>query len=208
MTYSDTGSIVTYLYWFLLLMVTVGSLVFAVLAYRLQKRVFAIASAGALAAALFIAAVPSVATPPAFAIMLGLVSIALAVIGGAPMAVLALNLAMKNSEPGKNGGILVSNSTESAQTTPAGAVAGAGATPAVHEVLRGGLTIGFLERFAVAGAILLGFPEAIAIVVAIKGVGRFTELSAPESRERFIIGTFASLIWACACAALVHVAIS
>ena len=77
MTYADTGGIVIYLYWFLLLMVTVGSLVFAVLAYRLQKRVFAIASAGALAAALFIAAVPSVATPPAFAIMLGLVSIAL-----------------------------------------------------------------------------------------------------------------------------------
>ena len=208
MTYSDTGSIVIYLYWFVLLMVTIGSLVFAVLAYRLQRRVFAIASAGALAAALFIAAVPSVATPPAFAIMLGLVSIALAVIGGAPMAVLALNLAMKNSAPGTNGGILVSNSPESAQSTPAESVAGEGATSAVHEVLRGGLTIGFLERFAVAGAILLGFPEAIAIVVAIKGVGRFTELSAPESRERFIIGTFASLIWACACAALVHVAIS
>ena len=212
MTYSDTGGIVIYLYWFLLLVVTAGSLVFAVLAYRLQKNVFAIASAGALAAALFIAAVPSVATPPAFAIMLGLVSIALAVIGGAPMAVLALNLAMKNSALGTNGGILVSNPANSAQpavpATTVDAVPGADATPAVHEVLRGGLTIGFLERFAVAGAILLGFPEAIAIVVAIKGVGRFTELSAPESRERFIIGTFASLIWACACAALVHVAVS
>ena len=210
MTYADTGGIVIYLYWFLLLMVTAGSLVFAVLAYRLQKNVFAIASAGALAAALFIAAVPSVATPPAFAIMLGLVSIALAVIGGAPMAVLALNLAMKNSALGTNGGILVSNSANLVQPAPAtaDAVPGADATPAVHEVLRGGLTIGFLERFAVAGAILLGFPEAIAVVVAIKGVGRFTELSAPESRERFIIGTFASLIWACACAALVHVAVS
>jgi hypothetical protein len=53
---------------------------------------------------------------------------------------------------------------------------------------------------AVAGAILAGFPEALAVVVAIKGVGRFTELASSEARERFIIGTFASLIWACACA--------
>ncbi|MFT2817664.1 hypothetical protein [Leifsonia sp. A12D58] len=208
MTYSDSGSIVMYLYWFLLLMVTVGSLVFAVLAYRLQKRAFAIASAGTLAAALFIAAVPSVATPPAFAVMLGLVSIALAVIGGAPMAVLALDLAMKNSAQGQNGGILVANGAEPVQAASPDSASDQSAAPAVHEVLRGGLTIGFLERFAVAGSILLGFPEGIAIVVAIKGVGRFTELSAPESRERFIIGTFASLIWACACAALVQVAIS
>lgn len=208
MTYSDSGSIVMYLYWFLLLMVTVGSLVFAVLAYRLQKRAFAIASAGTLAAALFIAAVPSVATPPAFAVMLGLVSIALAVIGGAPMAVLALDLAMKNSAQGQNGGILVANGAAPVQAASPDSASDQSAAPAVHEVLRGGLTIGFLERFAVAGSILLGFPEGIAIVVAIKGVGRFTELSAPESRERFIIGTFASLIWACACAALVQVAIS
>ena len=208
MTYTDSGSIVLYLYWFVLLMVTVGSLVFAVLAYRMQKQVFAIASAGALAAALFIAAVPSLGTPPAFGIMLGLVALALAVIGGAPMAVLALNLAMKNSSPGQNGGILVSNPAETVTEAQADAAPGQSAAATVHEVLRGGLTIGFLERFAVAGAILVGFPEAIAVVVAIKGVGRFTELSAPESRERFIIGTFASLIWACACAALVHVAIS
>ena len=49
---------------------------------------------------------------------------------------------------------------------------------------------------------------AIAVVVAIKGVGRFTELATAEARERFIIGTLASLIWACACAALVQVALT
>ena len=42
-----------------------------------------------------------------------------------------------------------------------------------------------------------GLPEAIAIVVAIKGVGRFSELAAAEARERFIIGTLSSLLWAC-----------
>jgi len=68
------------------------------------------------------------------------------------------------------------------------------------------LTIGILERLAVAGAIIAGFPEALAVVVAIKGVGRFTELAAPESRERFIIGTLASLIWACACGSLAVIA--
>jgi hypothetical protein len=57
-----------------------------------------------------------------------------------------------------------------------------------------------LERFASAGAIMAGFPEAIAVLVAIKGVGRFTELEASEARERFIIGTLTSLIWACVCA--------
>ena len=45
------------------------------------------------------------------------------------------------------------------------------------------------------------------VTVMIKGVGRFTELEAPEARERFIIGTFASLIWACAAALVVHLAL-
>lgn len=35
-------------------------------------------------------------------------------------------------------------------------------------------------------------------MVAIKGVGRFSELASPEARERFIIGTLASLAWAAA----------
>jgi len=140
--------------------------------------------------------------PSAFSIVLGMFALALAVVSGGPMAVLALSLATKNSvPPGTHGGIMVGDGDGDGQggTTPA---------PAVHEVLRGGLTIGILERLAVAGAILAGFPEAIAVVVAIKGVGRFTELSAAEARERFIIGTFASLIWACACAALVRIAVS
>jgi hypothetical protein len=33
-------------------------------------------------------------------------------------------------------------------------------------------------------------------------------LAAAESRERFIIGTLSSLIWACACAALVPMALA
>jgi hypothetical protein len=192
--------VLLYLYWLLLLLVTAGSLVLAVLAFRSPKRVFTITSAGALAAALFIAATPVPESPPAFPMLLGLLAIALAVIGGSPIAVLALDIATgKSVAPGVHGGIMVRD-----RVTADGAPALAGSAP--HEVLRGGLVIGVLERLATIGAILAGFPEALAVVVAVKGVGRFTELSAPESRERFIIGSFASLIWACACAILVRIA--
>lgn len=71
------------------------------------------------------------------------------------------------------------------------------------QVLRGGTTIGYLERFAVVGAVLVGQPAAIAIIVAVKGLGRFTELDSAAARERFIVGTLASLIWAAACAAAI-----
>lgn len=194
-----TSHVLIYLYWLFLLLITTGALVCAVLAFRLHKRVYAIASAGALAAALVVAAVPVPAGPSVFGIVLGMIAVGLAAIGGGPLAVLVLDLATKNTVPtGSHGGILVED----------GATEDTVATSGVHEVLRGGLTIGILERVAVAGAILAGFPEALAVVVAIKGVGRFTELSAAEARERFIIGTFVSLIWACACAALVGLAVT
>ncbi|GAA4656256.1 hypothetical protein [Arthrobacter cryoconiti] len=73
-------------------------------------------------------------------------------------------------------------------------------------VLRGGLLIGMLERAGVVLAILSGQPVAIAYVVAIKGLGRYPELkAAPESSERFIIGTLASMLWAAAVAAVAKV---
>ena len=89
---------------------------------------------------------------------------------------------------------------------PAGESASAAAEPAKAprtEVLRGGLLIGFLERAAVAVAILSGQPVAIAYVVAIKGLGRYPELKdTPAASERFIIGTLASMLWAASVAAL------
>ncbi|GAA4424381.1 hypothetical protein GCM10023169_20980 [Georgenia halophila] len=69
-------------------------------------------------------------------------------------------------------------------------------------VLRGGAWIGMLERFAITGSVLAGFPEAVAVVLAIKGLGRYPELreTHPDHRspaaERFIIGTLASYVWA------------
>ncbi|GAA1736410.1 hypothetical protein GCM10009809_34530 [Isoptericola hypogeus] len=66
-------------------------------------------------------------------------------------------------------------------------------------VLRGGTWIGLLERLSVTGTLLAGFPEGIAIVVAVKGLGRFSELREhPVASERFVVGTLASLVWAVA----------
>lgn len=66
--------------------------------------------------------------------------------------------------------------------------------------LRGGRVIGVLERVAVAVSILAGWPEGIAIVLAVKGLARYPELREPHASEQFIIGTFASVLWALAAA--------
>jgi hypothetical protein len=71
-------------------------------------------------------------------------------------------------------------------------------------VLRGGAWIGYLERGAVAATLLAGFPEGLALVLAVKGVGRYPELRdagrGGDAPEEFIIGTLASLLWAAAAA--------
>jgi hypothetical protein len=79
--------------------------------------------------------------------------------------------------------------------------AGAPPVPARPEaVLRGGAWIGYLERGAVAATVLAGWPEGVALVLAVKGVGRYSELRETNAPETFIIGTLASLLWAAAAA--------
>ena len=65
-------------------------------------------------------------------------------------------------------------------------------------VLRGGLWIGLLERIAVTTTLFMGWPEGIAVVLGVKGLGRYKELGKEGAAERFILGTFASVLWACA----------
>jgi hypothetical protein len=72
-------------------------------------------------------------------------------------------------------------------------------------VLRGGAWVGYLERAAISATLLAGWPEGMALVLAVKGVGRYPELTGPASvethaPETFIIGTLASVLWAAACA--------
>ena len=72
--------------------------------------------------------------------------------------------------------------------------------------LRGGRVIGVLERALVCLSLLAGWPEGVAVVMAIKGLGRYPELRQGQGEgasERFIIGTLASVLWAVACAGTV-----
>jgi hypothetical protein len=86
---------------------------------------------------------------------------------------------------------------------------GRGPVQRAGEVLRGGAWIGALERLATYVAIVAGWPEGLALVLAVKGLGRYPELRASgedikgATAERFIIGTFTSVLWALACAGVV-----
>jgi F0F1-type ATP synthase membrane subunit c/vacuolar-type H+-ATPase subunit K len=71
--------------------------------------------------------------------------------------------------------------------------------PAPPEVLRGGAAIGVLERAAVAATLLAGWPEGLAVVLAVKGLARYPELREARAGEQFIIGTFTSVLWAVGC---------
>lgn len=68
--------------------------------------------------------------------------------------------------------------------------------PATPDLLRGGAVVGLLERLSVLTLLLIGYPEGIAVLLAIKGLGRFGELKIPAAPERFIVGSLASLLWA------------
>jgi hypothetical protein len=125
---------------------------------------------------------------PSVTVAIGLAS--LGVLGGSPIVAIVLRLAQGGVELGDHGGIVVDDS-EGATTS------------ARKEILRGGATIGILERLALIGAVVAGQAAAIAVIVAIKGLGRFSELDDSQARERFIIGTLTSLIWAGACASAI-----
>jgi hypothetical protein len=78
-----------------------------------------------------------------------------------------------------------------------------GSLRAAGTVLRGGAWIGILERLAIFATLAARWPEGIAVVLAVKGLGRYPELRAahrPGLAERFIIGTLVSVLWAALCA--------
>lgn len=76
--------------------------------------------------------------------------------------------------------------------------------PPEPTILRGGTWIGMLERTAVYAGVVAGWKEALAIALVVKGLARYPELASPDSdgAERFIIGTFLSVLFAVACAGL------
>ncbi|MDJ0394938.1 hypothetical protein QMK17_16555 [Rhodococcus sp. G-MC3] len=161
------------------------------------RRTAAIASAAALG----VAAITGVVADPAQGFALGVtytVTVVVAVVGGSPIVTAVFDVARRDGSPHPDG--------------PPGP-------------LRGGLTIGILERTAVAASVMTGWPEGIAIVLAVKGLARYPELrnvdatasagtgspgtGSPETpapspaasasaSEQFIIGTFTSVMWAVA----------
>jgi hypothetical protein len=118
------------------------------------------------------------ATPPGTGWLPTAATAALAVLaafGGGPIATSALRLTDPRPEIGHDA-----------------VVAG----PATPDLLRGGAVVGLLERVTVVTLLLIQYPEGIAVLLAIKGLGRFGELKIPAAPERFIVGSLASLLWA------------
>lgn len=134
-------------------------------------------TAAAVAGLLSVAAITGAATTPVQGFALAstyVITVLAAAAGGSPIVTAVFRIACRNGtgDPG----------------SPIGP-------------LHGGLTIGVLERTAVAASILAGWPEGIAVVLAVKGLARYPELRGSEASsasEQFIIGTFSSVMWAVA----------
>ena len=169
------------IWWDAALIATAAAAVLAILAAALKRDWLALPAVPVLLGALALRVV-GVPLPQAdrFAPLLTLALVALATAGGGPLVAFMFTvISLRDKKHGKKG------------------------ERPEREVLRGGAPIGYLERFAVIGAVLVGQPAAVAIIVAVKGLGRFTELDSAAARERFIVGTLGSLIWAATCATVI-----
>ena len=151
-------------------------------------------AAGLVVTATLVVTISPVDISPILGLILSVLAVTVSVLGGNPITRRVLDAAAgQRVKETPDGGIVLLRRDDD--------------DDAPKTLMRGGTTIGYLERVAVTLAIIAGFPEAIAVVVAVKGIGRFSELGEPEARERFIIGTLASLVWACVIGALVRLAI-
>lgn len=180
-----------------LFLVLCGALVVIVVSLRRPATVPLVIAGSLVALGLVVVAIAPVNIPLLIGLVLSLLGIAVGVLGGNPVTRRVLEVATGGRvHETADGGIVVavtdSDGSGDAET---------------RTLLRGGTVIGYLERIAVVISIIAGYPEAIAVVVAVKGIGRFSELAEAEARERFIIGTLASLLWAAVVGGLVRLAI-
>lgn len=199
----ETGILIV---WIVAILAVLAAIVLAGLAIRLKRPRLGLAGLVPLAAGVLAAAFGLDLAPPDPALRSGLALAlgVLGVLGGYPITVFVLGLAApkrrrgrKQDGEGEHGGIVV-DTGDAADGKPG--------KRGKREVLRGGWVIGYLERLAVVVAVALGRFEIVAAVIAVKGLGRFTELDTPEARERFLVGTLTSLSWAAAFGLLVVVA--
>ena len=180
--------------WIFATVVIAAALATSITAIRFHKPSLALLAAIPVIAGLVGLAFRSGVPAPsnAVAVVAGILLALLGIVAGSPITIAVLGFSSRGtSRPvdGQHGGIVVNE----------------GIAPEVHraEVLRGGTIIGYLERLTLIAAIVLGHLEIVAVLIAVKGLGRFSELDSPEIRERFIIGTLVSLVWAGACALLI-----
>jgi hypothetical protein len=175
-----------------------GALVLVVISLG-RPRTLPLVIAGLLVVlALIVVALSPVNISPLMGVILAVLGVAVAVVGGNPVARRILDIATGGRvQETSDGGIVLPVAGDDEDASPG---------EKTRTLMRGGTVIGYLERVAVVMGIISGYPEAIAVVVAVKGIGRFSELATPEARERFIVGTLASLVWACLVGALVRLA--
>lgn len=170
----------------------VSALLLVTISLRRPRTGPLVAASALVVLCVLVFAVVPVPIPTIAGLFIALLGTALAAVGGNPVVRRVLRLAEHGTVPeGPRGGILIASGQAQPET----------------EILRGGTTIGYLERLGTVLAIIAGYPAAIAVIVAVKGIGRFSELSTSAARERFIVGTLASLLWACVVGALVHLAL-
>ncbi|MFC0682090.1 hypothetical protein ACFFGH_30035 [Lysobacter korlensis] len=189
----NVDALLEYAIWSFAVLAIGGGAAAAVASTWPRRQWLIVPAAGVVALVLLLGLFGLVPEPPfhALGVLAGLGLGVIGVAGGSPVVILILRAASANAVPGTHGGILVDGKGD----TP----------PPRREILRGGATIGYLERAAVIGCILAGQPGGVAVLVAIKGLGRFSELENALARERFLIGSLASLLWAGACVAAVMI---
>ena len=135
----------------------------------------------------------------------------LAAVAGLPVTSGVLRLAAREDGAGENdlgepecGDSADEGNDESPATTQGNGTPDTPSTASTG-VMRGGLMIGVLERALAAAAVALGRIEVLAVIIAVKGLGRIPELKDSRAAgERFIIGTFASLGMGCAVGAVAY----
>lgn len=178
-----------------LFLVLCAALVLVSVSLRRPATLPLVVAGGLVVLALIVVAVAPVRLPALMGIILALLGVALGVVGGNPVTRRVLDVASGGRvRETADGGIVLRVEEPDGDDVE-------------RALMRGGTVIGYLERLAVVIAIIAGYPEAIAVVVAVKGIGRFSELATAEARERFIVGTLASLLWACIVGALVRLAL-
>lgn len=188
--------IVQVVLWVLAIIVIAAALAICITAIRFRKPSLALLAALPVIAGLVGLAFRTEIPAPnnGVAVVGGILLALLGIVGGSPITIAVLGFSNRGA-----------GSTTTVEGDHGGIVVNEGTAPETRrsEVLRGGTIIGYLERLALIAAIVLGHLEIVAVLVAVKGLGRFSELDSPEIRERFIIGTLVSLVWAGACALLI-----